>query len=260
MAQPPFEEEHPDITNYQKMHRRIYLPLLHSLLGFCLVGMAASIASLLSRWRDLHAQPFSPAYVAFCVSMMFHANAIQAYRAALNSFSTLTTSSPFRTALFSYWLSVLVTGTVLTVSILVGFLCSLPKWTHLDVQDEIEPPEPYETSMSLTNMISAGETLIQPFVSPAILQANETGILYLSYDDQGSLRYKRTRRFPSLGFEHKMNPTEFDREREYLQAWARKNPPRRRSRSLSVPGIDFTYANLGAAPGVYAIEDEGVVT
>lgn len=42
-------------------------------------------------------------------------------------------------------------------------------------EDDIEPPAPYETAMTLSNMVQSGETMIQPFVSPAILQANETG-------------------------------------------------------------------------------------
>ena len=100
MAQPSFEEEHPDINSYQKMHRKIYLPLMHGLFSLCLVGMAASICSLIVRWKDFRKMQFSPAHIAFCVPTLSHANAIQAYRASINSFSTMPPDCLFRRSLY----------------------------------------------------------------------------------------------------------------------------------------------------------------
>ena len=60
------------------------------------------------------------------------------------------------------------------------FLYKLPEWTSPDLSNEEEPPAPYETILSRQQMVTAGDTLTQSFVSPAILQANETGALILS--------------------------------------------------------------------------------
>ena len=52
MAQPSFEEEHPDVTQFQRMHRMIYLPCMHFLFGLCILGILASVVSLIVRWKD----------------------------------------------------------------------------------------------------------------------------------------------------------------------------------------------------------------
>lgn len=95
--------------------------------------------------------------------------------------------------------------------------------------------------MSLSHMVSSGETLLQPFVSPAILQANETGALVLTRDWRGEVRYARTRRVTALGFEPIMDDIEIDLEREFLLDWVGRNAPRPRHRTLSVPGMGFRY-------------------
>lgn len=258
MAQPSFEEEHPDITGFQKMHRQVYLPLMHVLFGLCLLGMVAAVTSLVVRWPEFRKVPFSPAHAAFCCPTLSHVNAIQAYRTAINSFSILPPSSPYRVFIHQYWIICLVAGSILTVVIATKFLFCLPTWTHLDLSDEIEPPAPYETAMSLTNMIATGETLIQSFVSPAILQANETGALVYTRDAQGNQRYVRTRKVAALGFEPIMSVVEVEHEREVLLEWVGQNPPRRSHRSLSVPGIDFSYAQIGHGSGVYGVDEERV--
>src|SRR3569623_694274 len=51
MAQPSFEEEHPDVTEFQKVHRLVYLPCMHFLFALCIIGMAASALSLRARWK-----------------------------------------------------------------------------------------------------------------------------------------------------------------------------------------------------------------
>jgi hypothetical protein len=155
----------------------------------------------------------------------------------------------------TYWFVVLLGGTIATILICCKFICKLPEWTSPDLSDEEEPPAPYDTFMSREDMVTAGDALTQPFVSPAILQANETGALILSRSARdGTLRYVRTRRIRALGFEPTMNWSEMQAEREVLLEWTRKNPARRRNRTLSVPGIDFSYgASFGTGNmGVYA--------
>lgn len=86
MAQPSFEEEHPDINEFQRMHRmgmlslhirrietdlfvaqpKVYLPCMHVLFALCLIGMVASVSSLIVRWEEFRKIPFSPAHAAFC--------------------------------------------------------------------------------------------------------------------------------------------------------------------------------------------------
>jgi hypothetical protein len=241
MAQPSFPEEHPDVTDFQKVHRMVYLPCMHFLFGLCLIGMIASVVSLLMRWGEFRRLPFSPAHAAFCCPTLSHANAVQAYRAAVNSFSQLPVVHPFRTFLYSYWVFVLITGTAITLSVAARFLYCLPKWTHISVEGEVEPPGPGETSISLTNAIAAGDTMFQSFVSPAVLQANETGALYLARSATGEHVYVRTRKVTALGFEPIMDAISLDREREFLLDHVSMNPPRRRTRTLSVPGVDFSY-------------------
>ena len=150
----------------------------------------------------------------------------------------------------AYWIIVLVGGTIATFWICGKFLYKLPEWTSLDLSDEEEPPAPYETLLSQQHMVTAGDTLTQNFVSPAILQANETGALILSRNARdGTLRYVRTRRIRALGFEPTMNWSEMQEEKEKLLEWVGKHPPRRRTRTLSVPGIDFNYGSSEPAFG-----------
>ena len=113
--------------------------------------------------------------------------------------------------------------------------------------------------MSLASMVTSGDALVQPFVSPPILQANEAGSLVFTRDAQGLVKYVRTRKVTALGFEPIMDSIEVDLEREFLLDWVTRNAPRRRNRTLSVPpGIDFNHgASFGSDNvGVYgAMED-----
>jgi len=242
MAQPSFEEEHPDVTKFQRVHRMVYLPCMHFLFIMSVIGLASSVQSLIVRWEDFRKREFSPAHAAFCFPTLAHANAIQAYRGAVNSFSDLRQGTPLKIALYTYWLVILITGTVATIYVTARFFYMLPAWTQVDVADEEEPPQPYETSLSRTDVVTAGETLRQPFVSPAVLQANETGALVmLPRGPDGNHRFKRTRRLKALGFEPTMDWSEMAQEREILMEWVGRHPPRRRKRTLSVPGVDFNY-------------------
>lgn len=258
MAQPTFKEEHPDITSFQRVHRMIYLPCMHFLFVLSVIGFLSSVQSLCVRWNDFRKKPFSPAHAAFCFPTLSHANSIQAYRAAVNSFSDIPNGSPLKVALYVYWVTVLIGGSAATCWITAKFLYCLPSWTHIDVADEEEPPAPFETSMTLNNIITTGETLRQPFVSPAVLQANETGALVMVTRPDRRQTFVRTRRLPALGFEPTMEWSEMEREREVLLEWVVKNPPRRRHRTLSVPGIDLSYGSdeLGSGNvGIYGLED-----
>lgn len=256
MAQPSFVEEEPDINNYQKVHRLIYFPYMHFLFGLCITGMFASINSLRVRWSDFCNTGFSAAHVTFCFPIASHATAIQAYRAAIISFSDFPADGIFRRVLYCYWLTVLSIGTVITLFLSSWFFLKLPKWTHVDVLDELEPPLPNDTLMQLSDMISVGETLVQPYVSPAVLQVNETGALTLVRNVEGQ-RYIRSRRVSAIGFEPLLSNERMNLEREILLDWIGKNPHRRKHRTLSVPGIDFNYqSTVGVSQAnVYGMEE-----
>jgi len=249
MAQPSFEEEHPDINNYQRVNRILYLPFMHCLFAAAMVGAFSSAQSLYTRWDDFKKRPFSPAHAAFCFPTLAHANSVQAYRGALDSFSNIPPRSAIKLAIDGYWFFVLVCGTIATFIITAKFFYMLPSWTMVDLDDEIEPPAPHETLMS--EVITAGETFRQNFVSPAVLQANETGALVQVRKD-GRTKYVRTRRVTALGFEPIMRDLEFAEERDALLDWVERNPPRTRKRTLSVPGITTNIANFGSNnQGVY---------
>jgi len=220
--------------------------------------MLASVQSLFVRWNGFKKREFSPAHAAFCFPTLLHANSIQAYRDAINSFSKIPAGSPWRTALDVYWLFVLAGGTLVTLWVAAKFVCNLPSWTDISVEGEEEPPAPYETTMTLQNMIATGESLVQPFVSPAVLQANETGALVMVRRgrDGARNRFVRTRKFASLGFEPIMTWSEMEHERELLLEYVGKNPPRQRDRNQSVPGIDFSSGpDIGVGnTGIYGVE------
>jgi len=92
-----------------------------------LLGMAASLHSLYDRWSDFKRKEFSPAHVAFCFPTLSHANAIQAYRGAVMSFSNIAPHSWRMYLLDAYWFIVLVGGTISTFWICGKFLYKLPE-------------------------------------------------------------------------------------------------------------------------------------
>lgn len=209
-----------------------------------------------------------------------------AYRGSLIAFSSLHRRSFPLVILYTYWIAVLVGGTITYLYIATRFLICLPEWTHFDLvsffvlcfsfllhvhyynifstliiqflfyqEGDIEPPEPYETAMSLSNAVQSGDTLVQSFISPVILQANETGQLVLTRDAQGKQKFVRTRKVTALGFEPIMDVIRMEEEREILLDWVARHQPRRRNRTLSVPGIDFNYGTIGPGTGVYGMEE-----
>eukprot|EP00559_Dactyliosolen_fragilissimus_P008690 CAMPEP_0184873264 /NCGR_PEP_ID=MMETSP0580-20130426/41744_1 /TAXON_ID=1118495 /ORGANISM="Dactyliosolen fragilissimus" /LENGTH=1321 /DNA_ID=CAMNT_0027376147 /DNA_START=80 /DNA_END=4045 /DNA_ORIENTATION=+ len=244
MAQPSYEEEL-NLTNFQRVHRLIYLPCMHFLFTFAILGLLSSLQSLWTRWSSFTKKEFSPAHAAFCFPILAHANAIQAYRGAVDAFSEMPNDSTFMKVVYIYWCIILVTGTTVTVIITIMFMSKLPGWVCLDVADEIEPPAPNETVMS--EVILSGQNLIQNFVSPAVLQANETGAL-VCVPGQGRSRtkYVRTRRVTALGFDPIMNLIELNNERDALLDMVAKIPPRARRQTVSVPGIsNYHIGNFG---------------
>lgn len=77
MAQPSFQEENPDVNSFQVLHRKVYVPCMHFLFSLCILGMIASVSSLIVRWDEFKKQPFSPAHSAFLCPTLSHANAVQ---------------------------------------------------------------------------------------------------------------------------------------------------------------------------------------
>ena len=168
-------ESNLDPDKYLLMHRKFYLPCMHVMFVLCVVGVISSVVGLCQRWNMIVNKPFTPAHAAFVFPCLSHANAIQAYRGAVDAFSTMTPGSPFKVALFCYWMLFLVIGTVVCFVFSIKFFRRLPQWTQIQVEGpDKEPPAPNETHIS--DVVSIGERWRhQNYVSPAILQANETG-------------------------------------------------------------------------------------
>lgn len=251
MAQPSLGDDLINIPKFKHIHKIVYLPAMHFLFATGILGVFSSVHGLITRWDGFKRKNFSPAHAAFCFPILAHANATQSYRGAINSFSDLGANPTFMLALNMYWVFILVSGSITTIIISVKFFYMLPCWTKVDVENEVEPPAPNQTIMS--EVILAGQTLRQNFVSPAVLQANEAGVLVRVPGREGErARYARTRKVTALGFEPIMDLMELNEERDKLLEWAAKNPPRQRNRTLSVPGITSNIVNFGSNnSGVY---------
>ena len=77
----------------------------------------------------------------------------------------------------------------------------LPSWCQINVEDDEMPPAPNETVVTqLLKNGEAGDEMNQNYVSAAVLQANESGALVRVLQD-GKMKYVRSRRMPSMGFE-----------------------------------------------------------
>ena len=77
-------------------------------------------------------------------------------------------------------------------------------------------PTPNESS--ICNSATYEESLIQPYLSPTILQANETGTLVMAYDYQNDwCVLVSTRQIPAFGFEPMMGKRMFHREQKPLK-------------------------------------------
>jgi len=224
------------------IHHKYYMPLQHFMMLLSLVGMASALLSLWQRWGTIRQKEFSPAHAAFCFPTLSHTNAVQAYRGAVNTFSTIAVGSSFKIALWSYWFTCLIVGTVVNFVFTYYYVSRLPNWTKVDIAGEDEPPAPDETILHEMQG-AAGEQLIQSFVSPAVLQANEAGALVRvrrgTEDWNLHGPYVRSRHVTALGFDPTMTDVELRSERAALLDWVARNAPRTRNRTLSHGMIDF---------------------
>ncbi|CAB9507164.1 expressed unknown protein [Seminavis robusta] len=261
MAQPAEADEvamanNPELKgHFVDFLQSYYLPLHHFLFACSLIGVCSAIHGVLSRWEKFKEKPFSPAHVAFCAPTLSHTNAIQSYRASIEALSSFPPHGWFRTAIDIYWCTFLFTGTIVNLIFTYKFLRRLPEWTKVDVADEEAPPAPYETmTHEMLDDRGAHETMMaQPFVSPAVLEANEAGALVrVRRGTEDYRRYGpfiRTRKVTARGFDPSMNDTELRQERAALLEWVAKTAPRKRNRTMSIPGV--LHLRDKAGRGVY---------
>lgn len=242
-------------AHYVHFLQNYYLPLHHFLFACSLIGVCSAVHGVWTRWEKFKEKPFSPAHVAFCAPTLSHTNALQSYRATILSLSSFPPGGWFCTAIYIYWCFCLFVGTTVNIIFTYKFLSRLPQWTKPDVTDEEEPPAPYETmTHEMLDDRGAHESMFrQTFVSPAVLEANEAGALIRVR--RGTEDYKRygpfmrTRKVTARGFDPSMNDSELREERAALLDWVAKNAPRKRNRTMSIPGVMHLHDKSGR--GVY---------
>jgi hypothetical protein len=107
----------------------------------------------------------------------------------------------------------------------------------------------------------AHETFADLFMSPAVLQANETGALVRvrrgTEDFEKHGPYKRTRNVSALGFDPILTHLEFETERARLLEWVARNAPRRRHRTLSNPAAMLDQVREGLHPSYGSVVGSG---
>lgn len=231
-----------DKLQYQHFLKIYFLPSQHFFMALTMIGLVSAIHSLWVRWPAFKTKPFSPAHVAFCFPTLSHTNAIQAYRASLNAYSSIAQDHPFQKLLFGYWCLFLVAGTILNVVFTVKYVLKIPEWTTPNLTGEEEPPAHSKTIVDeIMTETGAHEVMRQSFVSPAVLEANETGVLVRVRRGTEDYRvhgpFVRTRNVSSIGFDPILTELELREERAGLLDWVAKNAPRIRNRTLSVPGV-----------------------
>jgi hypothetical protein len=200
--------------HFFRIHRMYYMPVLHTVFACCMVSMTSALYLVRTRWKSFREKEFSPAHVIFAAPTVAHTNAMQAYRSSLLKFSSAPPA--FRHFLYCYWVTCLVAGTVLVFGLTWKFFTHLPQWCQIDVEDDEMPPAPNETILTqLLQKGLAGDEMKQNYVSAAVLQANESGALVRVLQD-GKMKYVRSRRMPSMGFDPIMNMSQLMSERERL--------------------------------------------
>jgi hypothetical protein len=196
---------------------------------------------LWARWPNFRLREFSPAHIAFVFPILSHANAVQAYRSGVDTFSNIPDGGLFKTALFTYWFICLVVGTSINLVFTTKYVRRLRQWTKVDIGDEEEPAAPSATIVHEMLVESdVHETMSNhTLVSPALLQANEAGSLVRVRRGSRDWRlhgpYVRTRKVTALGFDFMMSEFELREERAELLALVARNAPRTRTRTLSIP-------------------------
>jgi len=220
---------------YHTWQLKHIMPIFHGLFVCCIIGSISSLVGLIVRWETFRHNAFSPAHAAFCFPILSHANAVQAYRGVINSILQLPPDHWYLRFVYCYWLMFLIPGSIVTITITARFMYNLPAWTLPNLEAEIEPPAPNATIVS--DVLMTGDAIRQPFVSPTVLQANETGVLMRVRRDNAGFatkgRYIRTLMVSSLGFEPKLDPSTVESEREELLNWVAKHPPRPRHNRIS---------------------------
>ncbi|CAB9507167.1 expressed unknown protein [Seminavis robusta] len=177
------------------------------------------------------------------VGLVSAVHSLYAYRASLISLSpNMPPGSPFKKLLFGYWCFFLVVGTVLNIVFTIKYIVRIPEWTKPDLTGEEEPPAPVDTIVhEMLDETGAHETMRQPFVSPAVLEAAEAGVLVRVKRGTEDYRrhgpFRRTRNVTSLGFDLMLSELELREERARLLDWVAKNAPRKRNRTMSVPWV-----------------------
>ena len=192
------------------------------LFGMNIIGMMSSLHGIFIRGGQIAREEFSPAHAAYSFPLLLHALAVQSYRNSLDFFMDAGSESSFLQAvLHIYWVFLFMVGSFVALTCIITYLVLLPSWVDIDTRDELEePPPPSETSISISNDVTYGESLIQPYISPTILQANETGTLILTYDYQNSWPdIVRTRKTSAFGFEPALGKRVFNRERNVLRQY-----------------------------------------
>eukprot|EP00529_Nitzschia_sp_RCC80_P011320 CAMPEP_0113521452 /NCGR_PEP_ID=MMETSP0014_2-20120614/44648_1 /TAXON_ID=2857 /ORGANISM="Nitzschia sp." /LENGTH=615 /DNA_ID=CAMNT_0000419413 /DNA_START=470 /DNA_END=2315 /DNA_ORIENTATION=+ /assembly_acc=CAM_ASM_000159 len=267
MAQPSPEREaileaSPELTTrWDEIHRNSFIPAMHFMMFLSMLGFASSLHSLARRWDEFKLKPFSPAHAAFVFPVLSHTNAIQSYRRVVIGFALQ--PSLYHTVITAYWILCLVGGTLLNFIFTTKYANRLPKWTNFDQKlaedvegdDEslqVSPPDPDDTIVhELWADTTAHEALREKFSNPAVLQANEAGILVRrrrgteDYYQKGP--YARSRNVPSIGFDPTLSLEELRKERAELLDWVVKNNPRQRHKTMSIPAIGGygTFGLLG---------------
>lgn len=219
IMEPSFREERPDISHFQALQRSIYLPSLSCLFTLCIIGAVSSIHGIVIRTGQIMREEFSPAHSAYAFPLLMHALAVQSYRSGLDFFAGTMTNPTLKSALHLYFVFLMVVGTFVSIVCIIMYIAFLPKWAIvIDPSNENEPPAPEETTM--LESVTYGESLIQFYTSPPILQANETGVLLMAYSNENDTYYHiRSRKMiPALGFEPMMRMREFTRERDAVKS------------------------------------------
>lgn len=222
IMEPSFREERPDISHFQALQRSIYLPSLSCFFTLCIIGVVSSLHGIITRLRQISREEFSPAHAAYSFPLLMHALAVQSYRSGLDFFAGTAANPTLKSALHLYFVSLMVVGTFVSVICILMYIAFLPTWTVVvDPSIENEPPPPEETTM--VEHVTYGESLIQFYTSPSILQANEAGVLLMAYNNEhNEFCHIRSRTIlPALGFEPMMRMREFARERDALKSLTR---------------------------------------
>lgn len=274
MAQPSRQREEmieadPALMHhFELIHHDLYIQAMHCMMLFSLMGMASALHSLYQRWPSFKYKEYSPAHFAFIFPILSHTNAVQAYRSGVDSFAGIPIGAPFKLLLFNYWFICLLFGTIANFIFTAKYIRRLPKWTKIDISDEYQDPlSPSQTVVREAMYESdAHESILsQNFVSPAVLQANETGQLVRlrrgtdDWTKHGP--YVRTRRVLAYGFDLTMTDAELRQERAELLHWVAVNAPRTRNRTLSHNGALVSllpsFAEEAPLDAYGAVEESG---